>query len=78
MANWKQEAEAEPNAWKALEKAWLEPGNGYTKGPPNIDATLLDWPGRDDLQAKVARDMTRVPINILRILPDKACIDPPR
>jgi hypothetical protein len=43
--HWMEEAEAEPNAWKAPEKARLEPGNGYTKGPPNIDLTLLDWFG---------------------------------
>jgi hypothetical protein len=43
--HWMEEVEAEPNAWKALEKARLAPGNGYTKGSPNIDATLLDWSG---------------------------------
>jgi hypothetical protein len=61
-----------------LGRLQLEPGNGYTKGSFNIDATLLDWSSRGGLQAKVTRDMIRAPINILRILPDKACIDQPR
>lgn len=78
--HWMEEVEAEPNAWKALEKARLAPGNGYTKGSPNIDATLLDWSGRGGLQAKAARDMRRVPqsTSMFAILPDKACIDQPR
>ena len=77
---WIEETKAEPNAWKALEKTRLEPGNGYTKRSPNIDAALLDWSGRDDLQAKVARDMRRVPQSTFcRSFLTKACIDqPPR
>src|SRR5271154_3900747 len=37
---------------KLWRKARLEPGNGYTKGSPNIDATLLDWSGRGWLAGK--------------------------
>jgi hypothetical protein len=68
--HWMEEVEAGPNAWKALEKAQLEPGNGYTKEglhqgvAPSVGATLLDWSGRGGLQVKVARDVRRLPINI--------------
>jgi hypothetical protein len=56
--------------WKIMEKAQLEPENGYTKErlhqevAPSVGAMLLDWPGRGGLQAKVAQDMRRLPINI--------------